>query len=268
MATTTTQTPGRKNATVASGPKQATTDGIQPPWTVATIVDRWEEGGEAIGLRLQATGMPAHLPGQHLELRLTSEDGYQAVRSYSVATPPDGTDYLELGIQVLPDGEVSGYLGSYARPGMQLEVRLSGARYFSWTPDNTTPTMLIAGGSGVVPLVSIWRAHHHAKSTIPMMLLYSLRHPGSLMYDEEWLQPGTHLSYTQEAPANWNGYTRRVDETMIRDTVGVSQQFYICGPTPFVEAVSTILVNMGYDQNAIRTERFGPTGGQFATKNQ
>ncbi len=229
-------------------------------WQIATIADRWQESGEAIGLRLQLENKPPHLAGQHLDVRLTGEDGYQAVRAYSIASADDGSMFFDLGVQVLEGGEVSGYLGSYAKPGMQLEIKLAGSHYFTWHPEDPTPTMLLGGGSGIVPLVAMWRTHQQAATPAPMRVLYSVRQPESLMYAALWDDPNTFLSFTNVAPEGWTGYRRIFDAEMLHETVGESKQFFICGPTPFVEAVSSKLVEVGYAPESIKTERFGPTG--------
>ncbi len=213
-------------------------------------------------------GWPGHLAGQHLDLRLTADDGYQAQRSYSIASAPRARA-LELTVERIDDGEVSPYLTDEARAGDQLEVRGPVGGYFVWDPQRGGPVLLVAGGSGVVPLMAMIRARDTAGSDAETRLLLSSRGWEDAIYRDELEQrSGDGLTVvhtlTRSQPPDWTGYARRVDAAMLAE-VGpdgsARPHVYVCGPTPFVEAVAEALVQLGHEPHRVKTERFGPTGG-------
>lgn len=237
-------------------------------WREAEVLETGPNGERATRLLLEVPGWPGHRAGQHVDVRLTAEDGYQAERSYSIASSP-GDRGLELGIELLPDGEVSSYLAGEARPGDRFEVRGPIGGYFVWDgPADGDPLLLVGGGSGVVPLVSIARRWRELGCPVPVRLLYSTRSPGDLMYARELAELESlgldlRVTFTRQAPSGWTGYARRVDSAILGETSwapGSGQAAYICGPTPFVEGVARLLVGLGHPDGLIRTERFGPTG--------
>jgi ferredoxin-NADP reductase len=237
-------------------------------WRPATIVGLVDETPRVRTLRLDVPGWPGHRAGQHVDVRLTAEDGYQAARSYSIASAPeDGR--LELTIERLEDGEVSSYLVGGAQEGDQFEVRGPIGGYFVWEATHGGPLLLVGGGSGVVPLISMLRHRAHANGDVPARLLYSSRSLGDVIYREELdrlAASGLDVVHTltREQPAGWDGYGRRVDRDMLEEVGwerGRMPLAFVCGPTPFVEAVASALDELGYDRDRIRTERFGPTGG-------
>jgi len=213
---------------------------------------------------------PGHLAGQHLDVRLTADDGYQAQRSYSIASPPQDS-LVAITVERLDDGEVSPYLVGELKPGDKLELRGPIGGFFVWRPEDVRPLLLIAGGSGVVPLMAMIRHRAAARSTTPMRLLYSSRTFEDVIYREELdrlagadatLEVAHTLTRSQ--PAGWRGYSRRLDRAMI-DAVAWPErdrpQVFVCGPTAFVEAAAGLLVDHGYEPGWIKTERFGATGG-------
>ncbi len=213
---------------------------------------------------------PRHQPGQHVDVRLTAEDGYQAVRSYSIASPPEAEN-LELTVEQLPDGEVSPYLTEEVRVGDRLEVRGPIGGYFIWDAGMGGPLLLVAGGSGIVPLMAMIRHRVAVGSDVPIRLLYSARSPEDIIYRAELERlsnsaPAFELlyTYTRSQPSGWTGYRRRVDLEMLREVAWppINRTLALtCGPTRFVETVASGLGNLGYGPARIRTERFGPTGG-------
>jgi ferredoxin-NADP reductase len=237
-------------------------------WRPATIVGLLDETPRVRTLSLDVPGWPGHRAGQHVDVRLTAEDGYQAARSYSIASAPhDGR--LELTIERLEDGEVSSYLVGDAQEGDQFEVRGPIGGYFVWEPTHGGPLLLVGGGSGIVPLMSMIRLREHANGVVPTRLLYSSRSLDDVIYREELERLGENgldvvHTLTREQPTGWDGYARRVDREMLEEVgwePGRMPLAYVCGPTPFVEAVASVLDELGYDRDRIRTERFGPTGG-------
>jgi ferredoxin-NADP reductase len=213
-------------------------------------------------------GWPGHQAGQHVDVRLTAEDGYQTERSYSIASAPDGTR-VELTVERLEDGEVSPYLTDELRPGDKIELRGPIGGYFVWRPPQGGPLLLVAGGSGVVPLMAIVRVRAGAGSDVETRLLFSSRGWNSVIYRDELerLQDDRLTvvhTLTRTQPSGWTGYARHVDAEMLTE-VGPAPcrqpLVYVCGPTPFVEAVAEALVELGHEQQRIRTERFGATGG-------
>ncbi len=213
---------------------------------------------------------PGHEAGQHVDVRLTAEDGYQALRSYSIGSAP-GSSPLELTVERLDEGEVSPYLVGELRVGDRLELRGPVGGYFVWRPSGGRPLFLLAGGSGVVPLMAMLR--HRATATVraPASLLYSSRTAADVIYrdDLERIAAGdsgvaVHHTLTRAQPPGWTGYGRRIDAAMLRETgfpLDGRPEVFICGPTAFVETAASLLVDMGYESGWIKTERFGPTGG-------
>jgi ferredoxin-NADP reductase len=221
-------------------------------------------------LVLDVPGWPGHLPGQHVDMRLTAEDGYQAQRSYSIASAPeDGR--LALTVERLDDGEVSPYLVDEVRPGDQIELRGPIGGYFVWQVADGGPVMLIAGGSGIVPLMAMLRHRAAAGSDVPVRLLASWRSLHDAIFAAEvdrLVAAGDGLeavtTLTRSRPPGWDGEVGRVNAPMLARVAWPPQRrpvAFVCGPTAFVEAVAEGLVELGYDPGRVRTERFGPTGG-------
>jgi ferredoxin-NADP reductase len=202
-----------------------------------------------------------HRAGQHVDVRLTAEDGYQAQRSYSIASAPED-DHLVLTIERLDDGEVSPYLTGELRPGDELELRGPIGGYFVWTESLGGPLVLVGGGSGVVPLRAMLRHHAAVGSSVPARLLVSARTLDDLIYRDELEAFDAHVTLTRKWPESWAGHRGRIDSALLRDVAWPADDtplVYVCGPTGFVEAVASTLVTMGYDPGRIRTERFGGT---------
>lgn len=236
-------------------------------WRVATIRESKPESPHAKTLVLDVPGWPGHRAGQHVDIRLTAEDGYQSERSYSIASGPESPD-LELTIDRVDDGEVSPYLTEEAGAGDQFELRGPVGGYFVWEATSSRPLLLVAGGSGLVPLMAIIRHHEAVASNVDTRLLLSARTLEDVLYrsELEGLRDraeavAVHLTLTRETPPPaWNGWSRRVDREML-EAVGPGPEdhprVYVCGPTPFVEEAAGLLVEMGYDPGVIHTERFG-----------
>jgi ferredoxin-NADP reductase len=218
---------------------------------------------------LDVPDWPGHRAGQHVDVRLTAEDGYQAQRSYSIASPPEA-GLLAITVERLADGEVSPYLTDELVPGDKLELRGPIGGYFVWSAEQGGPLLLVAGGSGVVPLMSMLRHRASARSAVPARLLYSVRTIADLIYADELdgiqaVDPEVDVFYTltREQPPGWTLYARRVDADMLSEVAfpGAEGLAYVCGPTRFVEVVADGLLAVGYAPERVRTERFGPTGG-------
>lgn len=218
-------------------------------------------------LLLRVPGWPGHVAGQHLDVRLTAPDGYQASRSYSIGAPSDG-DRVELAVERLEDGEVSPYLVDGLEAGDRLEVRGPIGGWFVWRPEQREPVQLIAGGSGVVPLVAMAREHARLASAARMQLLYSVRSPAFAYYRDELValaerpagSVAVDLVYSRVAPEGAARSAGRVTGSLLADAVlpaALEPTVYICGPTSFVETVATALVTQGHAPSRIRTERFG-----------
>ena len=233
-----------------------------------TVRDVRSETAHAKTLVLDVPDWLGHLPGQHVDIRLTAEDGYQAQRSYSIASAPED-DSLELTIERIDDGEVSPYLTEEARPGDQFELRGPIGGYFVWDGSRADPIMLVGGGSGVVPLMAMLRHHRTTGSGVEATLLLSARTLDDVLYREELdslREPvSVRLTLTRgEAPPGWSGFTRRIDREMLAAVgpdPGRHPAIYVCGPTPFVEEAARLLVELGHEPANVYTERFGPTGG-------
>ena len=233
-------------------------------WKVGVVVETRTQTPSARSILLDVPGWRENIAGQHVDVRLTAPDGYTAVRSYSVASAGAG-DRVELAVDRLPTGEVSPYLVDELRPGDQLELRGPLGGWFVWKPTDTAPVQLIGGGSGIVPLIAMMRAHAAAASTAPFRLLYSVRTPEDVYFAEELLaltSPCLAITYvfTREVPAGWPVAPARVSREVIESaTIGASASptVFVCGPTGFVETVANILVDLGHDAASVRTERFG-----------
>ena len=238
-------------------------------WRTATVREVVPETAHARTLVLDVPGWPGHRAGQHVDVRLTADDGYQASRSYSIASAPE-LDAVELTVEEVADGEVSPYLVDEVRPGDQFEVRGPIGGHFTWSADQRGPLLLIAGGSGLVPLMAMLRHRAARGSMVEAHLLVSARSAGDLLYADELvaLEPAQGLSvaitYTRAAPDGWDGRRGRIDAAMIAGVappVAAMPRCFVCGPTPFVEHVAQLLVDAGYPVADIHAERFGPTGG-------
>ena len=239
-------------------------------WQFGTLAEVVQETPRVSSLYFDVPDWPGHLAGQHVDVRLTAEDGYQAERSYSIASAPE-EQRLALTVERLDDGEVSPYLVGELRAGDKLELRGPIGGYFVWSGEEERPLLLVGGGSGVVPLMSMLRHRARVGSKTPTRLLFSSRTLADVIYHEELERLGAAgdgaqvvHTLTREKPAGWKGYTRRIDESMLQEVAWRSDQsplVFVCGPTSFVEAAATLLVLMGHDPRAIKTERFGATGG-------
>jgi ferredoxin-NADP reductase len=239
-------------------------------WRTAVLSTKRRETPTAVTVAFTIDGWPGHLAGQHVDIRLTADDGYQAQRSYSIASAPDA-DALELTIERIEDGEVSPYLVDVMEPGDELELRGPVGGWFVWRVEDGGPLLLVAGGSGLVPLMAMLRHRARSESAVPVRLLVSARSLEDLIYaaeidrlagNDEGLEVFTTL--TRSAPADWQGYRRRIDQEMLREVAWAPEDLprtFVCGPTAFVEAAANGLVALGHDQALIKTERFGPTGG-------
>ena len=237
-------------------------------WQVATVVDVRNETPRARTLVLDVPEWPGHRAGQHVDVRLVAEDGYQAQRSYSIASPPEER-LVALTVERIDNAEVSPYLCDVLQVGDGLEVRGPIGGYFVWDITQGGPLLLVAGGSGIVPLMAMLRHHARAdvrvRAQVPVRLLYSARSWEDVIYRkelEQLAQGQVTLTLTRDAPADWPGYRRRIDQAMLEQVSWPASQMpraFVCGPTPLVESVSTLLVALGHDPSNVRTERFGPT---------
>jgi ferredoxin-NADP reductase len=230
------------------------------------VVELLDETPRVRSLVLDPPDWAGHVPGQHVDVRLTAEDGYQAQRSYSIASAPED-EHLVLTVERLDDGEVSPYLVDELRPGDELELRGPIGGYFVWEAATGGPLLLVAGGSGVVPFRSMLRHRASSGSSVPARLLYSSRSLGEVIYRDEWKELGAdvRLTLTREQPAGWTGYSRRIDAELIGEVAWPPEErplVYVCGPTAFVEVAAESLVALGHDPGQIKTERFGATGGR------
>jgi ferredoxin-NADP reductase len=233
-------------------------------WLEAAVASIRQETPRVRTLVLDADGWSDHRAGQHLDVRLTAEDGYQAQRSYSIASAPEA-EHVELTVEELADGEVSPYLVEDAQVGDEFEVRGPIGGYFTWHAGLTGPLVLVAGGSGVVPLMAMIRHRAAAGSDADARLLLSVKTRADIIYRDELAASGIalHLTLTRESPPGWTGDTRRIDLAMLRELgppPGQGAKIYVCGPTPFVEEAARLLVELGHPPAAVRTERFGNTG--------
>ena len=239
-------------------------------WRVATVRAVRDEGATARTIVLDVPDWPGHVAGQHVDVRLTAEDGYQAERSYSIASGPEAAD-LELTVERIDDGEVSPYLTDEVRGGDQFEIRGPVGGHFTWRVEDGGPLLLVAGGSGLVPLMAMLRHRAARGSAVDTRLLLSARRWDDVLYRDEIaaLTGGREgitatFTLTREQPSAWDGFDRRVDAAML-EAVGPlpsdAPRVFVCGPTAFVERAADLLVALGHSPRAIRAERFGPTGG-------
>ena len=240
-------------------------------WRVARLVERRVETPTAQTLVLAVPGWPGHLPGQHVDLRLTAPDGYTAQRSYSIASAAGDDDRLELTIQRVADGEVSPYLTDRFAVGDPVELRGPVGGWFVWRPTDPGPVLLVGGGSGIVPLMAMIRARTAAGSQAPFRLVYSVRTPADVYYAEELRaraesEPGlaVTVTYSRVAPAGESRPPGRLGPADLRAAgwpPELAPACFVCGPTGFVETVADTLVALGHEPSRIKTERFGPSGG-------
>ena len=235
-------------------------------WQIATVADVVDETARVRTIVLDISDWPGHRAGQHLDVRLTAEDGYRAEREYSIATAPG--EPVSITVERLEDGEVSPYLTEELRAGDEIELRGPLGGYFVWDPADGGPLLLVAGGSGVVPLRAVLRHRNRSGSDVPVRLLYSSRTLADVIYRAELERPaeGTEVIHTltRERPSGWTGYARRVDSELLSEVVWPAQEdprAFVCGPTSFVETVASGLVQLGYRPETVKTERFGATGG-------
>jgi ferredoxin-NADP reductase len=243
-------------------------------WRQAEVVERVIETRRATTLVLEVPDWPGHLAGQHVDVRLTAEDGYQAQRSYSIASPPEAPR-LALTVERLEHGEVSPWLAGEARSGDRFELRGPIGGYFTWSVAAGGPLLLVGGGSGVVPLMAMLRhraANGEARRAVPARLLLTSRSLADIIFREELEQLGSapggleiiHTLTRERPPPGWRGYARRIDAPMLAE-VGfpptAAPKVFVCGPTPMVEAIAEALVGLGHEPGRVKTERFGATGG-------
>jgi ferredoxin-NADP reductase len=240
-------------------------------WQAATLKAVRQETPRVKTFTFTLPGWTPHRAGQHYDIRLTAPDGYQAQRSYSVASEPERVGEIDLTVELVDDGEVSTFLHEGLVVGDLLEMRGPIGGYFVWEAAQGGPLLLVGGGSGVVPLMAMLRHRAAAGSKVPTRLLYSVRTPAEVIYAAELdalVRSGADLevllTYTRAQPQGWKGYARRIDQAMLREVlapIGPTPRVYICGPTLLVEAVATLLFQFGLPRDLIRTERFGPSGG-------
>jgi ferredoxin-NADP reductase len=239
-------------------------------WRIGKVVGLNDETAMARTIALDVSDWPGHVAGQHVDVRLTASDGYSAVRSYSIASSANSEKRIELTVERLLDGEVSPYLTQEIAVGDRLELRGPIGGWFVWRPEQTEPIQLVAGGSGIVPLMAMIRSRARAGSAAPFRLLYSVREPEAVFYREELQELSNQegsvnltYAYTRVAPKNWPRPPNRIDAALIANTTWPSNLVptcYVCGPTSFVESITGFLSASGNNPNKIRTERFGPTG--------
>jgi ferredoxin-NADP reductase len=240
-------------------------------WKVATLLGSEMIARNIKSLKFKIDGVGPHKAGQHYDIRLTAEDGYQAERSYSIASPPEETDTVEFGVELLESGEVSPYLFGM-QPGDQMEVLGPIGGHFTWDVSMKGPLVLIGGGSGMVPLMAMLRhreRHLDQEKGRPVIFLASVKSFDDMLYYDELRKISAQdpdfrlvITFTRMAPPNWDGYRRRVDENILKELLtGVDgAMIYVCGPTAFVESVASGLLNLGVSYQNVRTERFGGLG--------
>jgi ferredoxin-NADP reductase len=238
-------------------------------WQVGTVVELVEETARVSSIVLDLPQWPGHRAGQHVDVRLTAEDGYQAQRSYSIASAP-GDGHVVLTVERLDDGEVSPYLVGELRPRDELELRGPIGGYFVWEESFGGPLLLIGGGSGIVPLRAMLRHRSAVRSSVPARLLYSSRSLDDVIYRDDLNRLAAYdeidirITLTREWPEGWRGHRGRIDDHLLEEVAWSPAEqalVYVCGPTGFVEAAANGLVGLGHDAARIRTERFGPSGG-------
>lgn len=239
-------------------------------WRTATVAALRDETATARTLVLAAREWPGHVAGQHVDVRLTASDGYSAVRSYSIASAPSSDGHIEITVERLPNGEVSPYLTQEIMVGDELELRGSIGGWFVWRSEQTEPIQLVAGGSGIVPLMAMIRSRRSAVSKAPFRLLYSVREPSTVFYGDELRALSNQdnsvvitYAYTRVTPKNWPRPAGRIGAPLISTDTWPSvlrPTTYVCGPTPFVEHTTDLMIAAGHDRQRIKTERFGATG--------
>jgi ferredoxin-NADP reductase len=225
-------------------------------WQVATVTEVKVETPRVKSFRFAVPMWMEHLPGQHYDVRLTAPDGYRAQRSYSIASSPLDVGEVELTIDLLDDGEVSPYFHEVVQEGDEVELRGPFTSYFVWRGES--PVLLAGGGSGVVPLMCMLRHKRRVMPDLDMRLVYSVRFPDDVIYEDE-IGDDALLTYTREAPEGWSGHTGHIDAELLREPAAGARLAFVCGSNGFVEAASDLLVELGMQPGAIRTERFGPT---------
>jgi ferredoxin-NADP reductase len=240
------------------------------PWLLARVVELHEETLHAKTITCDVPGWRGHFAGQHVDIRLTAEDGYVAQRSYSISSPGSGDPRLQLTVERVDAGEVSPFLLDELRVGDRIELRGPIGGYFTWSPGSASPLMLIAGGSGIAPLMAMLRTRARASSRAPARLLYSSRSDRHIIYRRELDRmqgagDGFMLTHTltREAADGWTGERGRIGRAMLTQRGFAPRQrpdVFVCGPTPFVDAIADHLVAIGHEESRIKTERFGPTG--------
>ena len=241
-------------------------------WRRASVLRHIDETPRVKSLVLDVPGWAGHRAGQHLDVRITAEDGYQTERSYSISSAP-AEPQVTLTIERLGDGEVSPYLTDVLHPGDELEVRGPVGGWFTWRPEEGGPLLLVAGGSGIAPLMAMIRQRAAVRSPAPVCLLYSSRTYNEIIFREELdrsvaADEDLMVTYTltHSQPPGWQGYIRRIDRAMLEAVAWAPEEhpmIFVCGPTPLVESVATLCVGLGYSPERIKTERFGPTGGDI-----
>ena len=239
-------------------------------WQLATVTAIRDETPTVRSLTLGVPAWGGHRPGQHLDLRLTAADGYSVERSYSIASEPERADEIEITVERIDDGEVSPFLDDVVVVGDRIEVRGPIGGYFVWEAALGGPLLLVAGGSGVVPLMAMLRHRSRVASRVPTRLLFSSRHPEEIIYREELDRLASNAdglevfhTLTRSQPPGWSGFARRIDERMLAEVLeplGISARAYLCGPTSLVETAANALVRLGLPPDRVRTERFGPSG--------
>ena len=239
-------------------------------WQLARVADVRAETASATTVVFDAPDWPGHRAGQHVDLRLTAEDGYQAERSYSIASPPEQPT-VEITVEKIEDGEVSPFLVDDLQVGDEIELRGPIGGYFTWHAQDGGPLLLVAGGSGIAPLMAMARHRAAANSDVPARLLASARTIDDVIYRAELEELAArhdgfdlHVTLTRTAPPEWTGYARRVDGDLLAEVAwppAERPRVFVCGPTAFVESVAENLVELGHDPGMVKTERFGPTGG-------
>jgi len=239
-------------------------------WRTGKVVALLDETLTARTIVIVVPDWPGHVAGQHIDVRLTAPDGYSAVRSYAIASAPSPDVRIEITVDRLPNGEVSPYLTQQVMVGDELELRGPIGRWFVWRPEQVGPVQLVAGGSGIVPLMAMIRSRTSAGSTVPFRLLYSLREPGAIFYRHELQTLSSQgdsvvvtYAYTRVTPKDWPRPAGRIDAELITSGTWPSSlrpSSYVCGPTSFVESATDLLIAAGHDRERIRTERFGATG--------
>jgi ferredoxin-NADP reductase len=240
-------------------------------WRVGEVADLIDETPRVRSVVMTVPDWPGQLAGQHVDVRLTADDGYQTQRSYSIASPPDISNRIAVTVERIDDGEVSPFLTGEVQVGDKLEFRGPIGGYFVWDVAVGGPLFLVAGGSGICPLMAMLRHRAAQDSAVPTRLLYSARSLEDVIYRDELDRlaaggngPDVHCTLTRAHPPDWSGYRRRIDRAMLDEVAWPPWEnplTFVCGPTPLVESVAEALVQLGHDATRIKTERFGPTGG-------